>query len=313
MNPDNKILVTGANGLVGSNLINLLHQHRYNNVVGIKRERCDLLNQEETINCITEEKPDYIFHCAAKVYGIMGNMLNKGKSFYENIMINTNVVHGAHLAGTKKITAMGTGCVYPYPSPGLPLKENMIFNGRPHESENSYAQAKRAMLAMCEAYQESYGMDWAYIVSCNLFGPNDNFDSKLGHVVPSLIRKFHEAKINKSDVDIWGNGSAQRDFLYVKDTARAAILIMQNISGSVNLGSGSVYSIREIVEYIADIADMKNSYRWDTQKPNGQDYRSYDLSKLNHIDFKPEWSLRSGLQETWDWYCENRAAVLMHE
>ena len=304
-----KILITGCYGLLGSTIYKLLENAQFQNLIPIGREHCDLLNSAETIELFKSFKPDYTFHCAAKVYGIMGNMCNKAQSFYENIMINTNVILGAQLAGTKKITVMGTGCVYPYPSPSMPLKEDMIFNGRPHESENSYAQAKRAMLAMCEAYQESYDLDWAYVVSCNLFGPNDKFDTAYGHVIPSLIKKFYDAKIQGKCVDVWGDGSAERDFLYVKDAAKATIDIMQNLSGPVNIGSGSVYSIKQIVEHIADIANMKNSYRWDRLKPNGQDYRSYDLSKLDSIGFKPKWSLRKALEETWDWYCEHQDFV----
>lgn len=301
-----KVIVTGAQGLVGSAFVKLLASEGYTSIIPIGRQECDLVDQKQTLEFFQDHKPDYIFHCAAKVYGIMGNMCNKAKSFYENIMINTNVIQGAHLAGTKKITVMGTGCVYPYPSPSLPLKEDIIFNGRPHESEDSYAQAKRAMLAMCESYQESYDLDWAYVVSCNLFGPNDKFDAEFGHVVPALIKKFYDAKVQGKCAEVWGDGSAERDFLYVKDAAKAAIDIMQNLTGPVNIGSGSVYSIKQIVEHIADIANMQNSYQWDKNKPNGQDYRSYDLSKMESVGFKPEWSLRKGLEETWNWYCENQ-------
>lgn len=293
-----KILITGCEGLVGSTISTLLLNKQYQNLFPVGRGHCDLVNSLDTIELFKSYKPDYVFHCAAKVYGIMGNMCNKAKSFYENIMINTNVIQGAHLAGTKKITVMGTGCVYPYPSPSLPLKEDIIFNGRPHESEDSYAQAKRAMLAMCESYQESYDLDWAYVVSCNLFGPNDKFDAEFGHVVPALIKKFYDAKVQGKCAEVWGDGSAERDFLYVKDAAKAAIDIMQNLTGPVNIGSGSVYSIKQIVEHIADIANMQNSYQWDKNKPNGQDYRSYDLSKMESVGFKPEWSLRKGLEET---------------
>ena len=238
------------------------------------------------------------------------NMCNKSLSFYDNAMININVVHGAYLAGTKKITVMGTGCIYPYPSPGLPLQEDMIFSGRPHESENSYAQAKRAMLAMCEAYKESHDLDWAYVISCNLFGSNDKFDTEFGHVVPSLVKKFYEAKHGGGKVLVWGDGSAQRDFLYVKDAARAALAIMKNIQGSCNMGSGIIYSIKQIVETLAKITDMEDAVDWDPTKPNGQDFRSYDLSRLNSIGFKPKWSIEEGLKETWDWYCGQRRVTL---
>lgn len=297
-----KILVTGARGLVGSAVVQQLLDEGYENIIPIGREDCDLVSQQDTLEYIQSKRPDYIFHSAARVYGIMGNMCNKALSFYDNAMININVLHAAHLADVKKVTVMGTGCVYPYPSPGLPLKEDMIFQGRPHDSEDSYAQAKRAMLAMCEAYHESHGFDWAYVVSCNLFGENDKFDTEFGHVVPSLIKKFYDAKNNNSRVTIWGDGKARRDFLYVKDTARAVVDIMKHVSGPVNIGSGQIYSIADVVNILADITGMHDSIDWDNTKPNGQDYRAYDLSKLSGIGFQPKYSMEQGLQQTWDWY-----------
>ena len=296
-------MVTGARGLVGSAFVALLENEGYENIVPVGRQECDLVNQKHTLEFIQDHQPDYIFHSAARVYGIMGNMCNKALSFYDNAMINTNVIHGAYLAKTKKITVMGTGCVYPYPSPALPLQEDMIFSGRPHESENSYAQAKRAMLAMCEAYKESYNLDWAYVISCNLFGQNDKFDTEFGHVIPSLIKKFYDAKQTGGKVSVWGDGSAQRDFLYVKDAARAAMAIMENTDGPCNMGSGTVYSIKEIVKMIAKISDMEHAVEWDTSQPNGQDYRSYDLSRLDATGFTPKWTIEDGLKETWDGYC----------
>lgn len=306
MKPQDKILVTGSKGLVGSAVVDLLNSRGFDNVVSAGRDDCDLVDQSQTLDFIRRIEPDYIFHSAARVYGIMGNMNNKAQSFYDNVMINTNVLHGASLAGTKKITVMGTGCIYPYPSPGLPLKEDMVFFGRPHKSEDSYAQAKRAMLAMCEAYEESYDLNWSYIVSCNLFGPRDKFDTVNGHVVPSLIKKFYDAKLVGGEVIVWGDGSARRDFLYVKDAAAAAVAIMEHGKGPINIGSSSVYSIREIVEIIANIAEMQDAVIWDASKPNGQDFRSYDLGKLDKIGFKPQFSIEEGLRETWNWYCEQQ-------
>ena len=163
-------------------------------------------------------------------------------------MINTNVVEASRRAGANKITAMGTGAVYPFPSPGLPLKEDMIFMGPPHPAQAGYANAKLAMLSMLQAYQESYGLQWAYIVSANLFGPRDRFDTETGNVVPSLIKKFHDAKTSGGDVTVWGDGSAQRDFVYIKDAARIALGVMDAIDGPVNIGSGHVYRIRDVVD-----------------------------------------------------------------
>jgi GDP-L-fucose synthase len=305
MKLDSKILVTGARGLVGSAIVDELHTQGYTNVIVAGRDDCDLVDGHSVNSFFEKIKPEYVFHNAARVYGIMGNMNNKGLSFYDNCMINTNVVHASHLNGVKKITAMGTGAVYPYPSPGLPLDEDMIFLGRPHHAENSYAQAKRAMLAMLEAYQESYGLEWAYIVSCNLFGPNDKFDMVNGHVVPSLIKKFYNAKKTGGSVTVWGDGSAKRDFMYVADTARVAIEIMNKLNGPVNIGNGKVYAIKEIVDMIAKISNMEDKVVWDSGKPNGQDYRAYDLSKIHSIDFHTKYSIYEGLEKTWKWYQEH--------
>ena len=218
-------------------------------------------------------------------------------------MINTNVVEASRRAGARKVTVMGTGAVYPFPSPGLPLQEDMIFLGRPHPAHAGYANAKRAMLAMLEAYEESYGMKWAYIVSANLFGPRDRFDVEFGNVVPSLIKKFYDAKKGGGGVEVWGDGSAQRDILYVKDAARVALGVMNSIDGAVNMGSGQVYRIRDVVDALSDIAGMSGRIEWDPSKPNGQAYRAYDLAKIKRIGFDPAYSLRAGLEETWNWYC----------
>ena len=310
MNKNDKILITGAKGLVGSALVEHLRDEGYVNVTETGRQECDLLSALATRDFFEATKPDYVFHAAARVYGIMGNMKNKALSFYDNVMINTNVVDAAQKVGVRKITVMGTGAVYPYPSPGLPLREEMIFLGVPHPAEDSYGHAKRAMLAMLQAYEESYGLEWAYVVSCNLFGPRDKFDIEFGHVVPSLIKKFYDAKQKGEDVVVWGDGSAQRDFMYVKDTARVGLAIMNNLKGASNIGSGTVYRIRDIVNMIADITDMQNNVVWDAEKPNGQEYRSYDLTKINAINFKCQYAIRQGLEETWAWYSKQAAAGL---
>ena len=302
MNKDSRILITGAKGLVGSAFVDHLIDQGFTGVVGIGREDCNLIDTSATQKLFLSLRPEYVFHAAARVYGIMGNIKNKALSFYDNVMINTNVVDAAQKVGVKKITVMGTGAVYPYPSPGLPLKEDMIFFGEPHDAENSYAHAKRAMLSMLNAYKESHALNWAYIVSCNLFGPRDKMDIEYGHVVPSLIKKFYDAKKNNEKVIIWGDGSAQRDFMYVKDAARLVLEVIQKIEGPTNIGCGTIYKIKDIVEMLADISDMKNEIVWDNTKPNGQDYRAYDLTKINKINFSCEYSIYSGLKETWEWF-----------
>jgi GDP-L-fucose synthase len=303
LNKSDRIIVTGAAGLVGSAVVELLRAQDYHNVTGLRRSDCDLLDTSATFADFERRQPDHVFHAAGRVYGIMGNMKNQGASFYENCMINTNVIEASRRAGVRKITVMGTGAVYPFPSPGLPLKEDMIFLGRPHPSEASYANAKRAMLAMLEAYEQSYGLDWAYIVSANLFGPRDRFDSEFGHVVPSLIKKFHQAGKTSGTVTVWGDGSAERDFLYVKDAARIALAVMNGIDGPVNMGSGQVCRIRDVVDALGQLTGLSGRIEWDQSKPNGQAYRGYDLTKIHDIGLKPRYSLRAGLEETWNWYC----------
>jgi GDP-L-fucose synthase len=303
LNKLDRIVVTGAAGLVGSALVDRLSAEGFENVVGLKRADSDLLDTAVTFTEFERRRPDHVFHAAARVYGILGSMKHQGRSFYENIVINTNVVEASRRAGVRKITVMGTGAVYPFPSPGLPLKEDMIFLGRPFPGNAGYANAKLATLSMLEAYQESYGMKWAYIVSANLFGPRDKFDVEFGHVVPSLIKKFYDAKKNGGAVTVWGDGSAQRDFVYVKDAARIALAVMKDVDGPVNMGSGQVYRIGDIVEALTEITDMSGRVEWDPTKPNGQAYRAYDLSKILSLGFKPAYSIRDGLKETWDWYC----------
>jgi len=301
MNKSDTILVTGAGGLVGSAVVELLEAEGFSNVAGLTHVDCDLTNFSRTRDVFMGVKPDHVFHAAACVYGIMGNMNNQGKSFLENTKINCSVIEAAMSAQVEKITVMGTGAVYPAPPKSLPLKESEIFDGRPDPHEAGYAHAKRGMLAMLEAYQTNYGLDWAFIVSCNLFGPRDKFDPVNGHVVPSLVAKFYDAKRNGTPVTIWGDGSAKRDFLYVKDAARVGMLAMDKMSGAVNMGSGLVYSIRTVVTALSEITGVTD-IQWDASKPNGQPYRGYDLTRLTDAGFKPNYSIRQGLEETWEWY-----------
>jgi GDP-L-fucose synthase len=303
LNKSDRILVTGAAGLMGSALVEHLRAEGFANVMPFTRADCNLIDTAATLAAFERLKPDHVFHAAARVYGIMGSLKNQGPLFYENTMMNTNVVEASRRAGVRKITVMGTGAVYPFPAPSLPLKEDMIFLGRVHPAHGAYANAKLAMLAMLEAYQDSYGLTWAYIVSANLFGPRDRFDSETGNVAPSLIRKFHDAKESGGNVTVWGDGSAQRDFVYIKDAARIALGIMKGAEGPVNMGSGQVYRIRDVVDALAEITGMGGRIEWDHSKPNGQAYRAYDLSKIMSLGLKPAYSIRDGLKETWDWYC----------
>jgi len=301
------ILVTGARGLVGSAVVEHL-KHSGHLVAAVDHLDCELQDLQATLGLFKRVRPDHVFHAAARVFGIMGNMQNQGRTYLENTLINTHVIEAARLSGAKKITVMGTNAVYPYP-PHLPFNERDIFYGRPHASESGYAHAKRGMLAMLEAYGESYGLEWAYVVSCNLYGPRDNFNIETGHVIPSLIRKFHVALMTDTPVTIWGDGSAMRNFMFVKDLARAVHSIMEHEIDAINIGDGGVWSIRQIVDKLCAITGV-NRVEWDATKPNGQQHREANLKRLNALGFKPMYSIDEGLRATWDWYCGHQHDLL---
>lgn len=305
MDKSARIIVTGGTGLVGTALTAELAQAGYENVLSLGSKDCDLLDWRAARQFFRDNPCEYVVHLAARVYGIMGNLCNKGASFLDNVLINTHVIEAARLAGAKKIVAMGSGCVYPYPSPGLPLREDMVWQGPPHPSEDSYAYAKRAMLAQLAAYREQYGLSYAYAISGNLYGPNDRFDAEFGHVTPALVRKFHEARQAGREVVVWGTGAARRDFTYSGDAARALMAILDRVEGAVNLGSGQVHSIREIVETLAEMTGLEGRVVWDRSKPDGQDYRAYDLSTLFAAGFRPRVGLADGLRSTYRWYAEH--------
>lgn len=312
MEKHDTILVTGAGGLVGSHVVDLLKEQGFSDVLGPGKHVLDYLDGGAVATYLAVKKPRHVIHCAARVYGIMGNMRNQAQSILENTAINTNVIEASRRAGVEKITAMGTGAIYPTLPDGRDVYfTSDIWEGRPHPSEAGYAHAKRHMLATLEAYRDSYGMDFAYVVSCNLFGPRDKFDTEGGHVVPSLVKKFFDAKRSGGGVIVWGDGSATRDFLYVKDAARVVTLVANQVSGPINMGSDSVWSIKEIVRVLTKISGLPpEQVAWDYTKPNGQAHRAYDLTALNDLGFERHWSVAKGLQETWEWYCHEGQELL---
>jgi len=306
---DDRILITGAGGLAGKNLLEHLQAQGFAQVSGLTSQDCDLTDLRATTACFEQKKPDHVFHMAGHVFGIMGNMKNQAAAYLNNTLINTHVIEASQRVAVKKIVAMGTVAMYPDPLPSNPLREETIWQGAPHHSEHGYAHAKRGMLAMLEAYRESYGMAYALAFSTNLYGPHDRFNIETGHVIPSLIRKFHEAKINNGTVTVWGDGSGQRDFLYIKDAAAALQLILEKMDGMVNLATGQTYKIREAVEILAAHTGLQDRIVWDAGKPNGQIVRAYDVSKLTAAGFTCRYSLAQGLTETYDWYAANAATA----
>lgn len=303
------IVVTGGGGLVGKALLSLLAERGFTNILSPRSADLDLRDPVSTAAYFQQVKPAYVYHLAAKVYGILGNMENKGLSFFENVMINTNVVEAARLSHVRKIVAMGSGAVYPYPPPRRLLEEEDIWSGKPHPSEDSYAHSKRAMFAQLVAYKEQYGLDFVFAISGNLYGPHDKFDIEHGHVTPALVAKFHAAKVAGTKVSVWGNGSAVRDFTYSTDAALALLTVMGKGEGAMNIGSGDIRPIRDIVTTLAEVAGMTGQFEWDDSKPNGQEFRAYRLDRLMDLGFKAEVDLRTGLDQTFRWYSENFATA----
>ncbi len=307
---DSRILVTGGTGLVGMALSRSLADEGYKNVVSIGSRDCDLRDSRATEKLFSETRPDYLFHLAARVHGIGGNTKYKSDVLYENVMINTNVIEFARRCGVKKIVAMGSGCVYPELKGQQELFEAQIWTGPPHSSEDSYAHAKRLMLAQLNAAKEQYGLSSAFVISGNLYGPHDNFNVEDGHVIPSLVAKFHAAKEKGEAVKVWGTGAAIRDFTYSEDTASALIAILKYLEGPVNMGSGQRHPIRDIVSILSELTGVE--VEWDTGKPDGQLVRYYNLDLLAETGFVAKYSLVEGVKNTYEWYVENQICARKH-
>lgn len=309
MDRDHTILITGASGLAGINLKEYLSSQGFNKILAPASAECDLSERQQVLAYFECHKPDYVFHMAGFVRGIMGNMRSQGEAYLKNTLINTHVIDACHQAGIKKIVAMGTAAMYPEPEPAVPLREEDVWKGPPHPSEYGYAQSKRGMLAQLQVYENSYGMPYAFAFCTNLYGPHDRFNTETGHVIPSLVKKFHDARQSKTSVTVWGDGSAHRDFLYVRDAARALHTIMDNITGPVNLASGCTRKIRDVVNILAGHAGMQEQVFWDTSKPNGYLFRAYDVSRLQAAGFACQFTLEQALHETYDWYAAHTGAA----
>jgi GDP-L-fucose synthase len=298
------VMITGAGGVIGRALTAELTKYSEAPVIAVSSQDIDLRNWAATEALFQQYRPKIVYHLAARVSGIMGNLRAQGAAYFDNTLINTNTIEAARLSGVAKIIAMGSSAIYS-DQITLPMREEDIWNGPPHNSEFGYAHAKRSMLAHLQSYQNQYGLDYAYCVSTNLFGPHDRFDEQNGHVLPSLISKFHRAAHQTRTVTVWGTGTPQRDFFYSKDAARAIRLIGEKFSGSINLASGNPVSIRDVAELLVQIADPTIHIEWDRTKPDGQALRDYDVSKLKHLGFQAQYTLTEALRETYRWYCEN--------
>lgn len=305
MDRASRVVVTGGTGLVGRALVKVLAERGFRSVVALGSRDCDLRDSGAVARMMSDTAPAYVFHLAARVHGLGGNAKYKSDILYENVIINTHVVEQSRRAGVKKIVAMGSGCVYPELKGHEELFEEQIWSGPPHPSEDSYAHSKRLMLAHLDAAREQYGFESAFAISGNLYGPHDSFNAEDGHVTPSLVAKFFEARRAGQPVRVWGSGIAIRDFSYCDDAARALLEIMQKLEGPVNLGSGFRHPVRDIVAALQSAVGESVQVEWDSSKPDGQLVRFYNLDKLAGTGFRAEVALADGVRRTYEWYERN--------
>ncbi len=309
MNKDAKIFVAGHRGLVGSALVRALEHAGYRNLILRTRTELDLLDQVAVKTFFETERPEYVFLAAAKVGGIMANKTYPADFIYENLMVQTNIIHSAYVSRVKKLLFLGSSCIYPKLCP-QPIKEEYLMTGELESSNKAYALAKIAGIMMCQSYNEQYGTNFISVMPTNLYGPNDNFDLQNSHVLPAMIRKFHEEKVSGSkEITLWGTGSPKREFLHVDDLADACLFLMNTYDGSeiVNIGTGEDCSIKELAERIRDIVGYQGDILWDESKPDGPPRKLLDVFKLHSLGWKHRVPLEVGLRTTHDWFRSSQA------
>jgi GDP-L-fucose synthase len=300
-----RVLVTGGGGVLGRAVVKALENEGSVAFVAPSRSECDFNSWEQTSAFFREFGPDVVIHLAARVSGVQGNMSFSGEAYRDNATINMNVIEASRLLGVRKIIAAGTVAIYPT-KPGQSLSEEDIWAGPPHGSEAAYAHAKLGMLAQLQAYRQQWGMEYAFLVFTNLFGPHDRFDEQYGHVVPSLISRFHRlTRENASEIVVWGDGTPTRDFLFSADAADAVLRCMTDVDGPVNVASGQSLPIRDMVEALREISGFRGNIIWDTSKPNGQMMRAYNVDRMFASGWRPKYSLTEGLRATYAWYNGN--------
>ena len=316
MNFDEKIYVAGHLGMVGSAIVTKLSQKGFLNIDVRTRAELDLTNQKDVHNFLKEESPDYVVIAAAKVGGIHANNHYPAEFIYQNLMIEINLIHGSYLAGVNNLLFLGSSCIYPKES-FQPIQEEYLLNGILEPTNEPYAISKIAGIKLCESYNRKYGTDYRSVMPTNLYGPNDNFHSENSHVIPALIRRFHEAKVNNDPyVEVWGSGNQLRDFLHVDDMADASTYIMtldnkilyESISpmlSHINVGSGEEITIKDISYIIKDIVEYSGEIVFNIKMPDGTYRKFLDISKIESLGWKPVINLQDGLRQTYNWFLEN--------
>ena len=313
MDSDSKILVAGANGMVGSAIVRNLKSKGYTNIIKGTRHIVDFTDQEETDRFFQLAKPEYVFIAAAKVGGIMANNNYKADFLTENLRIQTNIIESANRWNVKKLLFLGSSCIYPKFAT-QPISEDQLMTGSLEPTNDAYAIAKIAGIMMCQAYRQQYGFNAISLMPTNLYGPNDNFDLETSHVLPAMIAKFHYMKKHGYVIDmggpyygsvkLWGDGSAMREFLHVDDLAEACYTCMRNYDGveHINVGTGEDVTIKELAHTISDVVGFMGDVEWDKTKPNGTPRKVLNVNKIKSLGWEPKISLREGVEATYDWY-----------
>lgn len=308
MNKDAKIYIAGHKGLVGSALVKVLKDAGFTNVIGRSHSEMDLTNQDAVIEYFEKDKPEYVFLAAAKVGGIHANNTYPAEFIFSNLQIQNNIIDAAYRFGTKKLCFLGSSCIYPKFAK-QPMDEGQLLDGKLEPTNEPYSVAKIAGIVMCQSYNRQYGTNFISVMPTNLYGPGDNYHPENSHVLPALIRRIHEAKVQKSaEVVIWGTGKPLREFLYSEDMARACLFLMQNYDVSsdpkggehVNIGSGIEVSIRELAETIQEVIGYAGKLNFDLTKPDGTPRKLLDVSKLHRMGWKHEIELKEGIKRAYD-------------
>ena len=313
MNADSKIYVAGNTGLVGSAILRMLHMKGYTNIVSSPSSHWDLRRQEDVERFFRINEPEYVYLAAAKVGGIGANSDYPAHFIYDNLMIQSNIIHAARKFGVKKLLFLGSSCIYPKMCE-QPIKEEYLMTGSLEPTNDAYAIAKIAGIKMCQAYRKQYGFNAISLMPTNLYGPNDNFDLESSHVLPAMIAKYHYATVDGytidmggpwwPDVKLWGDGSARREFLHVDDLAEACYICMRDYNDPdiINVGTGEDITIKELSNMISGIVGYPGETIWDTSKPNGTPRKLLDVTKIKSLGWEPKISLVEGIQKTYEWY-----------
>ena len=307
MNKDSKIYVAGHRGMVGSAIVRELERQGYTNLVTRTHQELDLTRQADVETFFEEERPEYVFHPAGKVGGIVANQSHIADFMYENMLMEMNVIHSAWKSGVKKLEFLGSSCIYPRMAP-QPMKEEYLLTGSLEPTNEGYALAKISGLRYCEYLNRQYGTDFISVMPTNLYGPNDNYHPEHSHVLPALIRRFHEAKVEgKKSVTCWGDGSPLREFMYVDDLANLCVFLMNNYSGNetVNAGTGKELSIKELTELVAKVIGFEGEILWDSTKPNGTPRKLLDVSKAEMMGWKYRTELEDGIRLAYEDFLNN--------